>query len=82
MTAPARTAAFHALRAIADERADLPAALAHAREHLTDERDRALAAEIVTGRCAGSGASITSSSTSPSARWRKIDPRRPRTSFV
>jgi 16S rRNA (cytosine967-C5)-methyltransferase len=49
MTAPARTAAYHALRAIADQRADLPSALARGREHLSDERDRALAAEIVTG---------------------------------
>src|SRR5688572_20699025 len=49
MTAPARVAAFHALRAIADERADLPAALAQSREHLTDDRDRGLAAEIVNG---------------------------------
>ena len=49
MIAPARTAAYHALRAIADERADLPSALARGREHLSDERDRALAAEIVTG---------------------------------
>ena len=49
MTAPARTAAYHALRAIAAERADLPAALVHSRGHLPDERDRALAAEIVTG---------------------------------
>jgi 16S rRNA (cytosine967-C5)-methyltransferase len=49
MTAPARIAAYHALRAIADERGDLPAALAHAREHLSDERDRGLTAEIVTG---------------------------------
>jgi 16S rRNA (cytosine967-C5)-methyltransferase len=49
MTAPARIAAYQALRAIADERADLPSALAHSREHLADERDRALAAEIVTG---------------------------------
>jgi len=49
MTAPARTAAFHALRAIADERADLPTALAETRRRLSDERDRALAAEIVTG---------------------------------
>jgi 16S rRNA (cytosine967-C5)-methyltransferase len=50
---PARTAAYHALRAIADRRADLPSALARGREHLSDERDRALAAEIVTGtlRC-------------------------------
>lgn len=49
MTAPARIAAYHALRAIADERSDLPAALAHAREHLSDERDRGLTLEIVTG---------------------------------
>ena len=49
MTAPARTAAYHALRAIAEERADLPAALVQSRRHLPDERDRALAAEIVTG---------------------------------
>jgi 16S rRNA (cytosine967-C5)-methyltransferase len=49
MIAPARTAAFHALRAISLERADLPAALATSRTHLEDERDRSLAAEIVTG---------------------------------
>src|SRR5688572_31547012 len=49
MTAPARTAAYHALRAIALERADLPSALAQSRSHLSDERDRSLAAEIVTG---------------------------------
>ena len=49
MTAPARIAAYHALRAIAADRSDLPAALATSRQHLPDERDRALAAEIVTG---------------------------------
>lgn len=49
MTAPARIAAFHALRAIRGERADLPSALARSRAHLSDERDRALAAEIVNG---------------------------------
>lgn len=49
MIAPARTAAYHALRVIAGERADLPSALALGRERLADERDRALAAEIVTG---------------------------------
>ena len=49
MTAPARTAAFHALRAVERDHADLPSALARSREHLDDERDRALAAEIVTG---------------------------------
>ena len=49
MTAPARVAAYHALRAIEGGRADLPAALATSRQHLSDERDRALAAEIVIG---------------------------------
>lgn len=49
MTAPARIAAYHALRAIADERADLSSALAESRRHLPDERDRALAADIVAG---------------------------------
>ncbi len=49
MIAPARTAALHALRAIAGGRSDLPAALARSRAHLPDERDRGLAAEIVTG---------------------------------
>ena len=49
MTAPARTAAYHALRAVTSEAQDLPAALAHSRRALEDERDRALAAEIVTG---------------------------------
>lgn len=49
MTAPARTAAFHALRAIATGRTDLPTALADSRAHLPDDRDRSLAAVIVTG---------------------------------
>jgi 16S rRNA (cytosine967-C5)-methyltransferase len=49
MIAPARTAAFHALAAIAADRADLPAALAGSRASLIDDRDRALTATIVTG---------------------------------
>ena len=49
MTAPARTAAYHALRAIASLRADLPSALHSSRSQLPDERDRSLAAEITTG---------------------------------
>jgi 16S rRNA (cytosine967-C5)-methyltransferase len=49
MPSPARIAAYHALRAVAEGRTDLPAALALSREHLPDERDRALVAEIVTG---------------------------------
>jgi 16S rRNA (cytosine967-C5)-methyltransferase len=49
MTSPARTAAYHALRGIYGERVDLPTALVRSREHLHDERDRSLAAEIVAG---------------------------------
>jgi 16S rRNA (cytosine967-C5)-methyltransferase len=47
--APARTAALQGLRAVAARRVDLPAALVHARTQLADDRDRALAAEILTG---------------------------------
>ena len=68
MTAPARTAAFHALVAITAERADLPAALVASRESLTDDRDRGLTATIVTGTLGGSGRWIISSPTSPSDR--------------
>ena len=49
MIAPARTAALRGLRAVAEHRVDLPAALVQARAQLSDERDRALAAEIITG---------------------------------
>ena len=49
MTSPARTAAYHALRAVTSGRADLPTALKASRQQLSDERDRSLAAEIVTG---------------------------------
>jgi 16S rRNA (cytosine967-C5)-methyltransferase len=49
MTAPARTAAYQALRAIIAGTQDLPFALAQSRRTLTDDRDRALAAEVVTG---------------------------------
>jgi 16S rRNA (cytosine967-C5)-methyltransferase len=47
--APARTAALHALRAIESGAMDLPAALVQSRRHLTDDRDRSLAAEIIAG---------------------------------
>lgn len=56
MIAPARLAAYDALRAISDTRADLPHALAHTRDRLPDERDRALAGEIVTGTLRWQGA--------------------------
>ncbi len=54
--APARRAAYAALRAVTSGRSDLPAALALAREHLADERDQALAAEIATGTLRWMGA--------------------------
>ena len=49
MIAPARTAALAALRAIDEGRIDLPTALAQSRERLPDDRDRALAADIIAG---------------------------------
>ncbi len=49
MIAPARVAAFAALRDVNAGRADLPAALAAVRPTLQDERDRALATDLVTG---------------------------------
>lgn len=49
MIAPARTAAFIALRDVNAGRVDLPAALASVRPTLKDERDRALTTDLVTG---------------------------------
>ena len=49
MIAKARLASFDILQALSAGRADLPTALAIARESLEDERDRALAGEITTG---------------------------------
>jgi 16S rRNA (cytosine967-C5)-methyltransferase len=49
MIAPARSAAYEILSAVSAGRADLPAAIVHARASLHDDRDRALAAEIATG---------------------------------
>ena len=49
MIAPARTAAFTALCEVAAGRLDLPAALTLVRPTLQDERDRALATDLVTG---------------------------------
>ena len=45
----ARTAAYRALKAIAEQTADLPTALERSRESLIDERDRGLVMDIVTG---------------------------------
>jgi 16S rRNA (cytosine967-C5)-methyltransferase len=49
MIAPARVAALRVLQAVDADRADLPAAIAQARTHLADERDRALLVELTTG---------------------------------
>ena len=49
MIAPARVAAYEILTAVSAGRADLPTAIASARDGLRDDRDRALAAEIATG---------------------------------
>ena len=49
MIAPARTAAFTAICDVNAGRLDLPAALASVRPALEDERDRALATDLVTG---------------------------------
>jgi len=56
MIARARVAAFDILQAVSSGRTDLPSALALARESLDDERDRALAGEIVTGVLRNRGA--------------------------
>ena len=49
MIAPARLAAYEILRAISSGRSDLPTAIAEHRLRLSDDRDRALAADIATG---------------------------------
>jgi 16S rRNA (cytosine967-C5)-methyltransferase len=49
MISPARVAAYEILGAITSGDADLPSAIAVARDRLRDDRDRALAAEIATG---------------------------------
>ena len=49
MIAPARVAAYETLSAVSAGNADLPTAIAFARDNLRDDRDRALAAEIATG---------------------------------
>jgi 16S rRNA (cytosine967-C5)-methyltransferase len=49
MIAPARLAAFQALRLVDAGRLDLASALAHTRTPLADGRDRALALELVAG---------------------------------
>jgi 16S rRNA (cytosine967-C5)-methyltransferase len=49
MIAPARTAAFRALREVTAQGAQPAAVLAREKQLLTDERDRALATEITIG---------------------------------
>jgi 16S rRNA (cytosine967-C5)-methyltransferase len=54
--APARRAAYAALRAVTSDRSDLPDALARVRERLRDARDQALVADITTGTLRWMGA--------------------------
>ena len=54
--APARRAAYAALRAVTAGRSDLPDALARSRGSLSDRRDSGLVAEIVTGTLRWMGA--------------------------
>jgi 16S rRNA (cytosine967-C5)-methyltransferase len=49
MIAPARVAAYQILKAVSAGTSDLPTAIASTRASLTDDRDRALAAEIAAG---------------------------------
>jgi 16S rRNA (cytosine967-C5)-methyltransferase len=49
MISPARVAAYDILRAISSGSADLPTAIAFIRSGVSDERDRALAADIASG---------------------------------
>jgi 16S rRNA (cytosine967-C5)-methyltransferase len=49
MIAPARVAAYDILCSVSAGRADLPSAIANSRPSLSDDRDRALAAEISAG---------------------------------
>ena len=49
MIAPARIAAYQILESISSGASDLPTAIASTRASLSDERDRALAAEIAAG---------------------------------
>src|SRR6185436_3011981 len=56
MIALARIAAYETVLAVASGRADLPTALARARQKLKDDRDRALAGEIATGAIRWQGA--------------------------
>ena len=72
--APARVAAFEALRAVHSGRVDLGSALARARQHLDDERDRALAGEIATGALRWRAALDHVIAASASRPLHKLDP--------
>ena len=56
MIAPARAAALQVLQGVGANRSDLPAAIARARDRLTDPRDRALLVELATGTLRWRGA--------------------------
>ncbi len=74
MIAKARVAAFDILQAVSSERADLPSALAHVRERLDDDRDRALAGEIATGVLRHQSALDHVISTFAKRRVERLDP--------
>jgi 16S rRNA (cytosine967-C5)-methyltransferase len=74
MIAPARLAAYDVLRAVSTGRADLPTALARVRPRLGDERDRALAGEIVTGTLRWQGAYDAVIAAFASRPLAKLDP--------
>src|SRR5688572_13578924 len=74
MIAPARLAAFEVLRVVGSGRQDLGSALHRARTKLTDERDRALAGEIVTGTLRWQGAFDHVIAAFANRPLRKLDP--------
>jgi 16S rRNA (cytosine967-C5)-methyltransferase len=72
--APARRAALDVLSAVLIRRADLPDALSRARQGLSDERDRALAADIAIGTVRWLAAIDHIIATASSRPLDKIDP--------
>lgn len=72
MTAPARAAAYQALRLV--DRADLGDALARSRDAVTDVRDRALVTDLVTGTLRWRGAIDYQLARLSGRRLEKLDP--------
>lgn len=74
MIAPARLAAYDVLRAVSSGTVDLGSALARRRARLDDERDRALAGEIVMGTLRWQGAFDHVIAAFASRPLKKLDP--------